>query len=211
MQNTCVIQEIQKKYNINLESGIIELTFDYYNYENLLRQKFEKYNLFELIVLLNISRLKSDLNKKAIIDTLINNKLDIEYYDNNYHHTGEDEDEDDKDMFRVQGNSIKWKLQKLRRQDYNIVIVDNDNKYIMAIQIDDIIKIADKEYSIYMSLYRYICVCDDDKGNSVCVILNDIETEEEKEYTAQEFIDIFKNEDVTYVKSMLLDWLYGNN
>jgi hypothetical protein len=60
-------------------------------------------------------------------------------------------------------------------------------------------------------LYRYICVCDDDKGNSVCVILNDIETEEEKEYTAQEFIDIFKNEDVTYVKSMLLDWLYGNN
>jgi hypothetical protein len=77
----CVFQEIQNKYNITFKTEIIELIYYYYNYENMLRQTYEKYNLFELIILLDNSDLKSELNKKKIIDTFVNNKYDTEYYD----------------------------------------------------------------------------------------------------------------------------------
>ena len=89
---TFILQKIQNKYNIAFKLEIIELIFNYYNYENMLRQKYEKYNLFELIILLDNSDLKSKLNKKAIINTFVNNKYDIEYYDY---------------IFKEQNNNIK--------------------------------------------------------------------------------------------------------
>ena len=55
-----------------------------FSYDKL-RQKYEKYNLFELMYLLNKSCLISDLNKKAIIDTFVDNNLDLEFDDGNTH------------------------------------------------------------------------------------------------------------------------------
>jgi hypothetical protein len=195
--------------------------------KNLLRQKYEKYNLFELMYLLH----KSDLipaedgygyahtyilNKKAIIDTFVDNKLDIEFddvdgivdvsYQSNH-------------MFRVQGNNIKWKLQKIIRQTYNIVILserhaivnNNNNKHIMEIHTGDIIKIENKEYGIFMRLYQFLSQKniyeDDDRYDTMCVIIENFETDEQKEYSAQELIDLFENEDVTFIKSHQFNWL----
>jgi hypothetical protein len=189
--------------------------------KNLLRQKYEKYNLFELMNLLAKSDLTSVLNKKAIIDTFVDNKLDIDI----------DFDDDvvvssqSKHMFRVQGNNIKWKLQKIIRQTYNIVIlaeryaiVNNNNnnnnnnyKHIMEIHTGDIIKIDNKEYGIFMRLYQFLSKQniyeDDDRYDTMCVIIENFETDEKKEYSAQELIDLFENEDVTYIKSHQLNWL----
>ena len=48
---------------------------------------------------------------------------------------------------------------------------------------------------------------DDDRYDTMCVIIEDFETDEQKEYTAQELIDLFENEDVTYIKSLQFDLL----
>lgn len=155
--------------------------------KNLLRQKYEKYNLFELMNLLNKSGLSCTgngyiLNKNAIIDTFINNKLDIEFDDDddindNKHHQATH-------MFRVQGNNIKWKLQKITRQIYNIVILTDNNKHIMEIHTGDIIKIDNKEYDIFMRLYQFLSqknICEDDERyDTMCVIIENFETDEKK-------------------------------
>jgi hypothetical protein len=189
----------------------------------------KKYNIFELIYLLNKSGLISVLNKKAIINTFVDNNLDLEFDENENkneiieHH-----------IFQVQGNNIKWKLQKIIRQTYNIVIltarlqaspqedrhicassarviVNNNNKHIMEIHTGDIIKIGNKEYSIFMRLYQFLSQkkisYDDNRYDTMCVIIEDFETDEKKEYTAQELIDLFENEDVTYIKSLQFDLL----
>jgi hypothetical protein len=196
-----------------------------------LRQKYEKYNLFELIYLLNKSGLISVLNKKAIINTFVDNNLDLEFDENENKNENEIIEHH---MFRVQGNNIKWKLQKIIRQTYNIVIltarlqaspledahicpssarviVNNNNKHIMEIHTGDIIKIGNKKYSIFMRLYQYLSQkkisYDDDRYDTMCVIIEDFETDEKKEYTAQELIDLFENEDVTYCKSLQFDLL----
>jgi hypothetical protein len=191
---TFILQKLQNKYNITLKLEIIEIIFNYYNYENMLRQKYEKYNLFELIILLDNSDLKSKLNKKAIIDTFVNNKYDIEYYDY---------------IFKEQNNNIKWKPQKYNKQIYSIIINDNNGKDIMQIYNDDIIKIDDKEYKIYMSSYG--CVNDINKLCSLSIVkLENLETNIETKFTKQEFIDLFKNDNITYINSLLINWLNDN-
>ena len=203
--------------------------------QNFLRQKYEKYNLFELIYLLNKSGLISVLNKKAIINTFVDNNLDLEFDKNENKNKNKNENEIiEHHMFQVQGNNIKWKLQKIIRQTYNIVIlttglqaspqedahiitssarviVNNNNKHIMEIHTGDIIKIGNKEYSIFMRLYQFLSQkkisYDDDRYDTMCVIIEDFETDEKKEYTAQELIDLFENEDVTYIKSLQFDLL----
>ena len=42
------------------------------------------------------------------------------------------------------------------------------------------------------------------------VILEDTDTCEEIEYSGHEFIDLFETEDITYVKSLLIDWVNSN-
>jgi hypothetical protein len=198
---TCIFQEIQNKYNITFKTEIIELIFYYYNYENMLRQKYEKYNLFELIILLDNSDLKSELNKKAIIDTFVNNKYDIEYYD--YICKVQTPSE------TVLNNNINFKPVKYNKQLYSIIIQDNNGKDIMQIYNGDNIKFDNKEYKIYMSSYG--CVNDINKLCSLSLVkLEDLETNIETIYTKQDFIDIFKNVNVTYKNSRLINWLNSN-
>jgi hypothetical protein len=191
---TCILQKIQNKYKITLKSEIIELIFYYYNYENMLQQKYKKYNLFELIILLDNSNLKSELNKKAIIDTFVNNKYDTEYYDY---------------IFKVHNNTIKWIPIKYNMQLYSIIILDNNGKDIMQIYSGDIIKFDDKEYKIYMSSCGGV-----NDINKLCslsyVKLEDLKTNIVTIYTKQKFIDIFKNDNVTYINSSLINWLNSN-
>jgi hypothetical protein len=145
--------------------------------QNLLRQKYEKYNLFELMNLLNKSGLISVLNKKAIIDTFVNNNLDIEFDDD----VNDNKQHQSEHIFRVQGNNIKWKLQKIIRQIYNIVIVNNNNKHIMEIHTGDVIKIGNKEYNIFMRLYQFLSqknICeDDDRYDTMYIIIENFETD----------------------------------
>jgi hypothetical protein len=191
-----------------------------YDKQELLK-KYEKYNLFELMYLLNKSGLSAILNKKAIIDTFVDNKLDLEFDENINDNTNDHDKHISHHMFRIQGNNIKWKLQKIIRQTYNIVILTaglqyyasshNNNKHIMEIHTGDIIKIDNKEYGIFMRLYQFLSqknICeDDDRYDTMCVIIENFETDEKKEYSAQELIDLFENEDVTYIRSQHLDWL----
>jgi len=198
---TYIFQEIQNKCNITFKTEIIELIFYYYNYENMLRQKYEKYNLFELIILLDNSDLKSELNKKAIIDTFVNNKYDIEYYD--YICKVQTPSE------TVHNNNINFKPVKYNKQLYSIIIQDNNGKDIMQIYNGDNIKFDNKEYKIYMSSYG--CVNDINKLCSLSLVkLEDLETNIETIYTKQDFIDIFKNVNVTYINSRLINWLNSN-
>lgn len=174
----------------------------YYKYDNLLQQNYEKYNLFELIILLDKSKFKSVLNKKAIINIFVKNMLNIQYYNNN--NVNEDKKENKNNMFRVQGNTIKWKIQKIVKQIYNIVIVNNNKEYVMEINTGDIIKFGKKEYNIYMRLYQYLSqknlLLDDERYDTMYVILDKNRPDERKDMSGQEFIELFENEDVTYVK-----------
>jgi len=81
-----IIRQLEKKFNITLELENIKVICNYYNY-NLLRIKLNKYNLFELIYYLNKLELlflfNFNLNKKAIINKLVINKIDINI-DNKY-------------------------------------------------------------------------------------------------------------------------------
>jgi hypothetical protein len=220
---TCILQKIQNKYNIALKTEIIELIFNYYNYENILREKYEKYNLFELIILLDNSNLKSELNKKAIIDTFVNNKYDTEYYDYIFLKTLQPacqptrlaveldcpKETVQKHKTEEQNNNIKWKSLKYNKQLYSIIILDNNGKDIMQIYNDDIIKIDNKEYKIYMSSDG--CIDDINKYYNVSYVkLEDLDTNIETKITKQEFIDIFKNVNVTYISSRLINWLNAN-
>jgi hypothetical protein len=211
---TCILQKIQNKYNIAHKTEIIELIFNYYSYENILRQKYEKYNLFELIILLDNSNLKSELNKKAIIDTFVNNKYDTEYYDYIFLKTQEPACQPtrlavQKHKTEEQNNNIKWKSLKYNKQLYSIIILDNNGKDIMQIYNDDIIKIDNKEYKIYMSSDG--CIDDINKYYNVSYVkLEDLDTNIETKITKQEFIDIFKKHNVTYISSRLINWLNAN-
>jgi hypothetical protein len=213
---TCFLQKLQNKYNITLKREIIELIYYYYNYENMLRQKYEKYNLFELIILLDNSDLKSELNKKAIIDTFVNNKYDTEYYDYIFNEQSLSQPACQPTRLAVQNhkteeqnNNIKWKPLKYSNQLYSIIILDNNGKDIMQIYNDDIIKICNKEYRIYMS--SDLCIDYINKYYNISYVkLEDLETNIETKITKQEFIDIFKSVNVTYKSSRLINWLNVN-
>jgi hypothetical protein len=199
---------LNKIFSIKIES--IELFFNYYTYENLLRQKYEKYNLFELIILLDNSVFKSELNKKAIIDTFVNNKYDIEYKvetleDHNINWKYDIEYK----VETLEDHNINWKSLEHNKQLYSIIILDNNGKDIMQIFNDDIIKIDDKEYNIYMSSDK--CIDDINKYHNVSYVkLKNLETNIKTKFTKQEFIDIFKNNNITYKNSLLINRLNGN-
>lgn len=181
-----------------------------------LQKKYEKYNLFELLYLFNKynSGLSSDTNmnmnmdidvtmsKEGIINSFVINELDIDI-DIDY----QEKLNLSEHIYRVQGNNIKWKLQKIVRQTYNIVILNNIN--IFEIYTGDIIKINKKEYVIFMRLYQFLShkkiSLDDERYDTMYICLHNLKTDEKKEYTTQELVDLFENEDVTYIKSHHLD------
>ena len=169
-----------------------------------LQEKYEKYNLFELLYLFKNSGFSSDMdmnmNKKGIINTFIINELDINFSEHIF------KVETQKETVTV---TVQWKLQKIIRQTYNIVILDQRQKHIFEIYTGDIIKIKNKEYVIFMRLYQFLSQkkisFDDERYNTMYICLNNLKTDEEKEYTTQELIDLLINEDVTYIKSHHLD------
>ena len=160
-----------------------------------LQEKYEKYNLFELLHLFKNSGLSSDMDinmntsKEGIINIFIINELDM----NSLKET----------------ETVQWKLQKIIRQTYNIVIHDQKQEHIFEIYTGDIIKFKNKEYVIFMRLYQFLShkkiSLDDERYDTMYICLHNLKTDEKKEYTTQELIDLIINEDVTYIKSHHLD------
>ena len=175
-----------------------------------LEEKYVKYNFFELLYLFNKSGLSLDMNidvtmsKEGIINSFVINELDI---DIDFDLDNQVKLNQSEHIYRVQGNNIKWKLQKIVRQTYNIVILNNIN--IFEIYTGDIIKINKKEYVIFMRLYQFLShkkiSFDDERYDTMYICLHNLKTDKKKEYTTQELIDLLINEGVTYIKSHHLD------
>lgn len=176
-----------------------------------LQEKYKKYNLFELLYLFNKSdiNLNIDMSKEGIINTFIINELDINFSEHIFRVESHSETQELACKLNVNVNNIKWKLQKIIRQTYNIVILDQRQKHIFEIYTGDIIKIKNKEYVIFMRLYQFLSQkkisFDDERYDTMYICLNNLKTDEKKEYTTQELIDLLINEDVTYIKSHHLD------
>jgi hypothetical protein len=195
-----ILKKLENKFNITLELEIIKLICNYYNY-NLLRIKLKKYNLFELIYLLNKLELLFDFNlsKKVIINKFVNIKLDYNINFSNYKFIN--------NSFKVEGNNIKWRMQKIARQIFNIVILNNIN--IFEIYSEDIIKIKNKKYIIFIRLYQYLLKNinkNNENYDKLYVILENLKTNIKELISVQQLIDKFENEDITYIKSNYLNY-----
>jgi hypothetical protein len=147
-----------------------------------LQEKYENCNFFELLHLYKKYKLDIDIPEHIF-------KVDIQ-----------------KETETV---VVQWKLQKIIRQTYNIVILDQKQEHIFEIYTGDIIKIKNKEYVIFMRLYQFLShkkiSLDDERYDTMYICLHNLKTDEKKEYTTQELIDLLINEDVTYIKSHHLD------
>ena len=142
-----ILKKLEYKFNITLEKENIKLISNYYNY-NLLRIKLNKYNFFELLYFLNKLELLLyiNLSKKAIINKFVIAKLYINIDFSNYKFINY--------SFGIQGYNIKWTIQKILRQTFNIVILNNIN--VFNICTGDIIKIKEKKYIIFLRLYQFL-------------------------------------------------------
>ena len=186
-----------------------------------------KYNIFELLYFLNKLELLLyiNLSKKAIINKFVITKLDINIDFSNYKFINY--------SFGIQGNNIKWTIQKILRQTFNIVILNNIN--VFKICTGDIIKIKEKKYIIFFRLYQFLSKkkisFDDEKYDTLYVILEKLNYDNRYVFGhihghgqelissygygqeliyVQELIDKFENEDITYIKSNYLNY-YNNN
>lgn len=198
-----------------LETEIVEQIVDKYR-ERVLRERYEQYHLFELMDISIGDDIDCAWNKKEIIEALIYNNIDDEYYDIE-HRVFVPKPEDIKEyaMYSLQGGNIKWRLNHIRRKENDIVIINNRRKIIMEICDGDIIGVlhADgsyTEYRIFLSLYQFRHSEDNDKYDTLYVTLTNLETDEDEEYTAQELIDMFETDNVFYVHSLLLNYLYSD-
>ena len=209
-----ILKKLENKYNITLELENIKLISNYYNY-NLLRIKLNKYNIFELLYFLNKLELLLyiNLSKKAIINKFVIAKLYINIDFSNYKFINY--------SFGIQGKNIKWTIQKILRQTFNIVILNNIN--IFEICTGDIIKIKEKKYIIFFRLYQFLSKkkisFDDEKYDTLYVILEKLNYDNGYGYGygygqelissygyGQELIDKFENEDITYIRSYYLNY-----
>ena len=182
-----ILQELQKKYNIIFELEIIKLIYYYKNYITLY-EKYEKYNLFELMYILKKSGFTCIMNKKTIIDIFIINKL---YINHNF------------DNINIGINYVKCLYKK---KLYCFIIYDNNGKEIMQIHNKDIISFDNNTYIInmYSKMYQnYI-----NKHSIVNFVkLKNLKTNIETIFTNLEFINLFINKDITYINSRLINWL----
>jgi len=178
-----ILQELQKKHNITLELEIIKCIYNYHKYICTL----EKYNLFELMNMLNNSSLTCIMNKKSIIDKFIINKL---YINHNF-----------KENTKIGINYVKCLYKK---KLYCFIINDINNKEIMQIHNDDSISFDDNTYIInmYSKMYQnYI-----NKYRIVNFVkLKNLKTNIETNFTKIEFINLFINKDITYINSFMFN------
>ena len=200
-----ILKKLENKYNITLELENIKLISNYYNY-NLLRIKLNKYNFFELLYFLNKLELLLyiNLSKKAIINKFVIAKLYINIDFSNYKFINY--------SFGIQGNNIKWTIQKVSRDLFKIVIFNKIN--IFEIYSGDIIKIKNKKFVIFIRLHQYIFKNINqynEKYDTLYVILEKLFYKYGQELiSGQELIDKFENEDITYIKSNYLNY-YNDN
>lgn len=177
-----ILQELQKKYNITLELEIIKLIYNYHKCFCIL----DKYNLFELIDMLNKSDLTCIMNKKSIIDIIMINKL---YINHNF------------DNINIGINYVHLTYKK---KLYCFIINDKNGKEIMQIHNDDIISFDNNTYiiNIYSKMYEnYI-----NKHSIVNFVkLKNLKTNIETNFTNLEFINLFINKDITYINSFMLN------
>ena len=197
-------------YIINkLKYRLIEMDINYNDINDFL---YDFYNHYEINI--SLEEIRNSLVRDYIINdillSIINNPIE-EVIDNDNDNDNDNKHHKSNYMFRVQGNNIKWKLQKIIRQTYNIVILIPYNKHIMEIYTGDIIEFDNNKYSIFMRLYQFLLKKniyeDDDKYDTMCIILENLKTDEQKEYTTQELIDLFENEDITYIKTQQFNCL----
>lgn len=178
-----ILQELQKKHNITFELEIIKLIYNYHKYICT----FEKYNLFELINMLNNSSLTCIMNKKSIIDKFIINKL---YINHNFDNT------------KIGINFVDLTYKK---KLYCFIINDINGKEIMQIHNDDSISFNDNTYIINMCSKMY-----QNYINKYCIVnfvkLKNLKTNIKTNITNLEFINLLINKDITYIKSF-----YFNN
>jgi hypothetical protein len=179
-----ILQELQKKHNITLELEIIKLIYNYYKYICIL----EKYNLFELMNMINKSGLTCIMNKKSIFFKFIINKL---YINNKF-----------KENTDIRINYVQCLYKK---KLYCFIINNKNGEEIMQIHNDDIISFNNNTYIInmYSKLYQnYI-----NKHAIVNFVkLKNLKTNIETIFTNLEFINLFINKDITYINSF-----YFNN
>lgn len=177
-----ILQELQIKYNITLELEIIKCIYYYHKYICIL----EKYNLFELMYMINKSDLTCIMNKKTIINIFMINKL---YINHNF------------DNINIRINYVKYLYKK---KLYCFIINDNNGKEIMQIHNDDIISFENNTYIInmYSKMYQnYI-----NKHSIVNFVkLKNLKTNIETNFTNLEFINLFINKDITYINSFMFN------
>ncbi len=102
----------------------------------------------------------------------------------------------------------------MRHDDYCLHVLNNNNNTIMQLHSYDIIKIDNIEYEIDLSLFQYIEVCNytDEKYNNMCISLYEPDTANLIErYSAQQFMDIIDKSNITYIKSLYLDWFESSH
>ena len=177
-----ILKELQKKYNIIFELEIIKLIYNYNKYICIL----EKYNLFELIYMLNKFDLTCIMNKKTIIDIFMNKKL---YINHNF------------DNINIGINYVKCLYHK---KLYCFIIYEKNGKEIMQIHNDDTISFDNNTYIInmYSKMYQnYI-----NKHSIVNFVkLKNLKTNIETNFTNLEFINLFINKDITYINSFMFN------
>jgi hypothetical protein len=180
-----ILQELQKKYNITLELEIIKLIYYYHKYICILK----KYNLFELMNMLNKSDLTCIMNKKTIIDIFMINKL---YINHNF------------DNINIRINFINYVKCLYKKKLYCFIINDINGKEIMQIHNDDTISFDNNTYIInmYSKMYQnYI-----NKYSIVNFVkLKNLKTNIETNFTNLEFINLFINKDITYINSFMFN------
>ena len=180
-----ILQELQKKYNITLELEIIQLIYNYHKY-NIIQKKYEKYNLLELMNMLNKLDLTCIMNKKTIIDIFMINKL---YINHNF------------DNINIGINYVKCLYNK---KLYSFIINDKNGKEIMQIHNDDIISFDNNTYIINMYSKMYPNFIN--KYSIVNFVkLKNLKTNIETNFTNQEFINLFINKDITYINSFMFN------
>jgi len=190
-----ILQELLKKYNITLELEIIKLIYNYYKYICM----FEKYNLFELINMLKKSSLTCIMNKKSIINIFLINKLYINY----------NLDNTKKEINYIKCTVLEDSIFTSRECLYNkklymFIINDKNDKEIMQIHNDDsfsfdnntyIINMCSKMYQNYINKYSIVNF----------IKLKNLKTNIETNFTNLEFMNLFINEDITYINSFMFN------
>jgi len=174
----CIIDELEKLHTFDCDCDVTA-----YIYNTYLESLYESYTLFELIALFNINRtlIECPYNKREIIKTIVDKKLDIPYpkdYDNVHRTT-----------WYVDSKCGLWIGSGLQQ---------------IKIKYNDVFRINKKDYKITCikplpyDKFKH-------KHEHIIILKNVNDTSQSLRMTVQEFINILDTKDVTIVKSMYIE------